>query len=109
VNPDSATCNHNRNDKSSTIPINEDHSNMVKFSEGDVNLGLIIPALMDLCSPRPSICGSSFSADLDPPSPINSLGSDIDGLSKDDTTLKHIDAIMNELGQILSGMEGTIV
>ncbi|KAK5989024.1 hypothetical protein PT974_10522 [Cladobotryum mycophilum] len=32
VNPDSATCHQNRKSKALTIPINDDHTNMVKFS-----------------------------------------------------------------------------
>ncbi|PNP46477.1 hypothetical protein THARTR1_10799 [Trichoderma harzianum] len=47
VNRDSATCNYNGNDGSLTIPINKSHSNMVKFSRGDNDLGKIIFSLND--------------------------------------------------------------
>ncbi|CAH0047656.1 unnamed protein product [Clonostachys solani] len=54
VNPDSATCHHNRSRKNRvyTIPINEDHTNMVKFSRGEPNLGVILTVLTDLCFTR---------------------------------------------------------
>ncbi|KAK1238167.1 hypothetical protein MKX08_002746 [Trichoderma sp. CBMAI-0020] len=48
VNPESATCHYYRNDKSLTIPINKDHSNMVKFSRGNNDLRKIIFSLNDL-------------------------------------------------------------
>ena len=52
VNPESATCRNYREDRSLTIPINEDHSNMVKFSRGDPNLGVILHSIAEFCSPR---------------------------------------------------------
>ncbi|KAK0714484.1 hypothetical protein B0H67DRAFT_553198 [Lasiosphaeris hirsuta] len=48
----SATCHYHRKDKSVTIPINESHSNMVKFSRGDPNLEIIMESVRDLCSRR---------------------------------------------------------
>ncbi|KAK7215375.1 hypothetical protein V2G26_003378 [Clonostachys chloroleuca] len=50
VNPDSATSYHNRKDKTSILPINENHSNMVKFSSGNTNLGSILVLLREMCS-----------------------------------------------------------
>ncbi|KAK3290170.1 uncharacterized protein B0H64DRAFT_368987 [Chaetomium fimeti] len=51
VNLDSATCYHWRKNKSMTIPINEDHANMVKFSKGHADLGTIIHLIDELCDP----------------------------------------------------------
>ncbi|CAH0046161.1 unnamed protein product [Clonostachys solani] len=50
VNPDSATCHHDVDDETVTIPIDEDHSNMVKFSRGNATLPAIIATLRRLCS-----------------------------------------------------------
>jgi hypothetical protein len=101
--------NHNHNDKASTIPINKDHYNMVKFPKGDANLGLIISAIMELCSSSSPIDSFSFSlvgrgleANLDPLRPAHSLGSKIDGLSNNS------DSIIDEFAQILSGIDGVV-
>ncbi|KAH6640664.1 hypothetical protein F5144DRAFT_105787 [Chaetomium tenue] len=64
VNPESATCHHFRKDKSVTIPINEDHSNMVKFSRDDATLRIIIHSLSELCSPRASRAKESSGVDM---------------------------------------------
>ncbi|KAH7304158.1 hypothetical protein B0I35DRAFT_484642 [Stachybotrys elegans] len=52
VNPDSATSHRNRDSKSKcfTVPINEDHTNMVKFTRGSANLGTVVSLIADLCS-----------------------------------------------------------
>ncbi|KAK1751162.1 hypothetical protein QBC47DRAFT_392355 [Echria macrotheca] len=50
VNPASATCNWSRKDKSRTIPIDGDHSTMVKFSLGDPDLGIVMMVLSKICS-----------------------------------------------------------
>ncbi|CAH0005040.1 unnamed protein product [Clonostachys byssicola] len=50
VNPDSATSYYNRKDKASILPINENHSNMVKFSSGNPNLGSILVLLREICA-----------------------------------------------------------
>jgi len=55
VDRNSATCHYYRKDRSITIPINQDHSGMVKFSRSDQNLSVIIQALAELCSIS---CGS---------------------------------------------------
>ncbi|KAK3319651.1 hypothetical protein B0T19DRAFT_270056 [Cercophora scortea] len=52
VSPDSATNNQCRKDKSVTIPINRDHSNMVKFSRGDAQLGIVLSSIIEVCSKR---------------------------------------------------------
>ncbi|EAQ88998.1 hypothetical protein CHGG_05617 [Chaetomium globosum CBS 148.51] len=52
VNPESATSHNYRTNKSLTIPINEDHSNMVKFPRDDANLRLILHSLSEICSPN---------------------------------------------------------
>ncbi|KAH8895466.1 hypothetical protein GQ53DRAFT_715140 [Thozetella sp. PMI_491] len=66
VNPDSATCRYNRKNKAITIPINEDHSNMVKFSRGDLNLGPVLSCLRELCFPH-----------QDPSNPVSSPHVDV--------------------------------
>lgn len=48
VDPESATY-HNLKDSSATIPINQDHSSMVKFPRGDPDLGVILHAIAQLC------------------------------------------------------------
>lgn len=48
---DSATCRYYRKDKSATIPINQNHSSMVKFSRGDATMGVIISLIKETCSP----------------------------------------------------------
>uniref|UniRef100_A0A8H7K9E9 Uncharacterized protein n=1 Tax=Bionectria ochroleuca TaxID=29856 RepID=A0A8H7K9E9_BIOOC len=51
VNPDSATCGRNIGAaKVMTIPINENHSNIVKFSRGHKDLPTIIQTISELCS-----------------------------------------------------------
>jgi len=52
VNPASATCHYYRKKRSMTIPINKDHSHMVKYSKGDVNLGVILHSIAELCAPK---------------------------------------------------------
>lgn len=54
VNPESATSRNYRTNQSSTIPIDEDHSNMVKFPPGDATLGVVIHSLRELCSSSPA-------------------------------------------------------
>jgi hypothetical protein len=48
VNRDSATSNYYRKDKSVTIPIQSDHSNMVKFGRGDVNLAIVTSLIAEI-------------------------------------------------------------
>jgi polynucleotide 5'-kinase involved in rRNA processing len=51
VNPDSATCGRNIGAaKVMTIPINENHSNIVKFFRGHKDLPTIIQTISELCS-----------------------------------------------------------
>ncbi|KAK3690388.1 hypothetical protein B0T22DRAFT_499792 [Podospora appendiculata] len=57
VSPDSATSYQCQWNKSVTIPINEDHSNMVKFSPGDANLRLVLSSI--------TLHESLYSPDLD--------------------------------------------
>lgn len=47
---DSATCRYYRKDRSATIPINQNHSNMVKFSRGDATMGVVISLIKEICS-----------------------------------------------------------
>lgn len=49
VNPDSATSYRNTKNKIMTIPIDKDHSGMVKFSSGDRDLETILLILAELC------------------------------------------------------------
>ncbi|CAG9990569.1 unnamed protein product [Clonostachys byssicola] len=63
VNPDSATCHNNTKNKLSTIPINKNHSNMVKFSRGDKDLGSILSYVSELSAKNRS-SGSPLTLDL---------------------------------------------
>lgn len=49
VNRESATCNNYHKNRSVTIPINSDHSSMVKFSRGDSDLSIVIDTIASLC------------------------------------------------------------
>jgi len=51
VSPESATSHYCRKNKAVTIPINRNHSDMVKFTRGDTNLGSIISSLKDMLPP----------------------------------------------------------
>ncbi|KAH6617141.1 hypothetical protein F5144DRAFT_541013 [Chaetomium tenue] len=62
VSRDSATCRHSRNNKSATIPINQNHSNMVKFSRGDATIGTIITSIKEICSPSNLLQRSDMNA-----------------------------------------------
>ncbi|VUC31502.1 unnamed protein product [Clonostachys rosea] len=54
VNPDSATCHRNTTEKLKTIPIDENHSDMVKFSRGHKDLPTIILTIRELSSQEES-------------------------------------------------------
>ncbi|KAK4454860.1 hypothetical protein QBC34DRAFT_433106 [Podospora aff. communis PSN243] len=55
VSPHSATSNYFSKESKQTdiIPINKDHSNMVKFTPGDSTLNIIIALVAELCSMAP--------------------------------------------------------
>ncbi|VUC30839.1 unnamed protein product [Clonostachys rosea] len=50
VAPDSATCHNNTKNNTITVPIDRDHSSMVKFSSGDRYLDTIIHILFEICA-----------------------------------------------------------
>lgn len=50
VNPDSATCHCNSKNKALTVPIDKDHSSLVKLSNGDKDLNTIISILSNICA-----------------------------------------------------------
>ncbi|CAH0002163.1 unnamed protein product [Clonostachys byssicola] len=66
VSPDSATCYFNSKNKIMTIPIDKDHSSMVKFSRGDKDLEIILQTIGELCYIKQpenldkSVAGSNF-------------------------------------------------
>ncbi|VUC25820.1 unnamed protein product [Clonostachys rosea] len=61
VNPDSATSYRNTKNKIMTIPIDKDHSGMVKFSSGDRDLETILLILAELCDDQQSRGGEMVS------------------------------------------------
>ncbi|KAK0638583.1 hypothetical protein B0T16DRAFT_227181 [Cercophora newfieldiana] len=64
VSPESATCHYYRKNKAATFPINEDHSNMVKFSRGDPNLEVVTQFIRELGAVE-SLSRSSTSVDVE--------------------------------------------
>ncbi|KAI9167908.1 Protein SERAC1 [Paramyrothecium foliicola] len=109
VTRDSATSRYATKDKSLTLPINADHSNMVKFSRGDANLGPIILLLTDFCTAQdssivsvsqrastfPNVCWGNQPAALDF-ARVSSTRSDV--------SLKQ-DEMMEELKHTISAVE----
>jgi hypothetical protein len=49
VDRHSATSGHDASDPLSIIQIDEDHSNMVKFSLGDQNISIMVKKIRDIC------------------------------------------------------------
>ncbi|CRK16662.1 hypothetical protein BN1708_002918 [Verticillium longisporum] len=121
VNPDSATCYFNRHDKTATIPINKDHSNMVKFSRGDANLSSILVSLLELCSLPQAARGlpsvPEVQAQTQTPVPPNSghVGTDDEADDDDDASTSQPieyasipvqgDEMMRRLGNMLKSID----
>ncbi|KAI9164142.1 Protein SERAC1 [Paramyrothecium foliicola] len=113
VNPDSATCYRNRSQKhlSYTIPINEDHTNLAKFSRGDVNLATILSLCRKMCDvsiPTPRDIGVSPSEYESPEGSIIYTTTESAGVPP--IAVRAIDVSENEqlledLGYLLSSLE----
>ncbi|KAM0511390.1 hypothetical protein ACHAPE_009905 [Trichoderma viride] len=102
VNTDSATCHYYSKDKSLTIPINKDHSNMVKFSRGDNDLGKIIVSLKELCSLQGRL-GQLLLATNDASQNQQSfLRANVDSKSTGDGILTEDSELLIDLGSVLS-------
>src|SRR4051812_22908419 len=110
VNPDSATSHYFRKDKSVTIPIHKNHSNMVKFTRGDTSLGIIIASLAELCS-RTQL--ADHSRPKRPSGTVtdsngNPLGSQLS--SRTQGCEENVDhTALEELGEIFSALDGMLV
>ncbi|KAH8897208.1 hypothetical protein GQ53DRAFT_803263 [Thozetella sp. PMI_491] len=109
VSPDSATCQRYRKDKSSTIPINKDHSGMVKFSKGDSSLGPILVSLSELCS-SPELAGSAPSSTtytVDAPWDVQRTAAslDIDATLDDLSIPSSQGTVLQDLGLLLEKIE----
>ncbi|KEY73755.1 hypothetical protein S7711_10189 [Stachybotrys chartarum IBT 7711] len=110
VNPDSATSHRNRDSKSKwfTVPINEDHTNMVKFTRGSANLGTVVSLVADLCGVQSDPLQSSWFAGLDShPGPHgNLLVHDPETPSVlGEASLAQDDRILERLSNIFSSLE----
>src|SRR5579871_6733541 len=55
VDTQSATGGRWTSDPESTIQIDEDHSNMVKFSLGDHRISIIVSKICDICHPEGNV------------------------------------------------------
>jgi hypothetical protein len=109
VSPDSATCHYYRKDKSLTIPINKDHSNMIKFSRGDSSLGPVLISIKELCSLEKLTTGFPPPEDdiaWDSRSIAPSL--ETDATLVENTLLMEQEAMLRDLGLLLKGIEGMI-
>lgn len=106
VNTDSATCHYHRGDRSVTIPINKDHSNMVKFSRGDVDLDKIIISLNELSTERLGqpllVAGDSFQDEQ------TLLRANMDSQFTSESVLTEDDKLLKDLGAILLSIQGTL-
>ncbi|KAL7920620.1 hypothetical protein ACQKWADRAFT_298002 [Trichoderma austrokoningii] len=103
VNIDSATCHYYRDDRSLTIPINKDHSNMVKLSRGDNDLGKVIISLNELLTERlsqPLLVGNDASQDGQ-----TFLGGNMDSQSTSKNILTEDDELLIDLGSFLSSIQ----
>lgn len=110
VSPDSATCHYYRKDKSLTIPINKDHSNMIKFSRGDSTLGPVLVSLKELCSLEQLTNGFPPPEDdmrWDSRSIAPSL--ETEATLVENSVLMEREAMLRDLGLLLKGIEGTII
>ncbi|VUC24512.1 unnamed protein product [Clonostachys rosea] len=100
VNPYSATCGRNiGTTKVMTIPINENHSNIVKFSRGHKDLPTIIQTISELCSQEPNKIAASSIHVIENPrrrSKIPKSYLDLVALSEEDrVTLKDLDLLLS--------------
>ncbi|KAK0638959.1 hypothetical protein B0T16DRAFT_235197 [Cercophora newfieldiana] len=106
VNRDSATSNHYRKDKSVTIPIQKDHSNMVKFSRGDTSLAIITSSIAEI------LAAVQFASSGDPAGgrgvgtgslateePLG-YGSNVGRIYGDYPSLTELDDILSELEEL---------
>jgi len=109
VNSYSATSHYYRKDKSVTIPIHRDHSNMVKFSRGDAYLVIITSSIAELCTfaqlinqSEPAVSdGAAVCSDPDQDLPESRVPGDDENYSKYPSLV--------ELSEILSTLEGMFV
>ncbi|KAK0645794.1 hypothetical protein B0T16DRAFT_492873 [Cercophora newfieldiana] len=106
VNVESATSHYCRKDQLTTFPINEDHSNMVKFSRGDPNLGLVTQIIVDFCAlDGHSGCRAGTSIDVPKNNAVglNVLGPEVD-LANTSEGLPET-KMLDELGGLLQAVE----
>ncbi|KAK0701077.1 hypothetical protein B0H67DRAFT_547600 [Lasiosphaeris hirsuta] len=103
VNPASATSNYYLKKKSITIPIDKDHSGMVKFTRGDVHLGIITASIAEICSTT-HLNDQAGSAGLDAAIPRGHQGPRVANQARNDKD--EIDsAAMEELVRVSSAVE----
>ncbi|CAH0028864.1 unnamed protein product [Clonostachys rhizophaga] len=105
VNPYSATCGRNIGaTKVTTIPINENHSNIVKFSRGHKNLSTIIQTISELCSHEPNNIAASLVHTIETPrnrpnNPKSYL--ELPTLSEEDCiTLKDLELLLSSIEEL---------
>ncbi|CAH0043437.1 unnamed protein product [Clonostachys solani] len=105
VNPDSATCGRNIGAaKVMTIPINENHSNIVKFPRGHKDLPTIIQTISELCSQEPNNIATSSINTIEKPrswskNPKSYL--ELPNLSEEDcVTLKDLDFLLSSIQEL---------
>lgn len=109
MTPDSATYRYNYKGKHLTIPINKDHSKMVKFSRGDANLASILLSLAEMCSTKRLANGHLFSS-VESPSQTsrNSLIHNTHvAPAGDDVVSWEKEEVLRDLGALLSSIEGS--
>lgn len=108
VTPESATCHYCRKDRSLTIPINENHSNMVKFGRGDPNLGVIIYSLSELCSSTQYRSANPQSIEPDQSAGHEPRDRQSFGLGSSANPLEQLEGIktLRELERLLLSIEG---
>lgn len=94
-----------------TIPINENHSDMVKFGRGDSNLKIVINSLLELCQPsQPSKAFKSMRDNTYPMGRTNSPVFDGNTLSTDDDhqASRDHDIVLQSLGDLLTSVQGEL-
>ncbi|KAL7895514.1 hypothetical protein HDV64DRAFT_95259 [Trichoderma sp. TUCIM 5745] len=105
VNIDSATGHYHRKDKSLMIPINKDHSNMVKFSRGDNDLGKILISLKELCSLKERL-GQPLFATNDASRDQQTLsGTNTDYYSTSERVWAEDEEVLVDLGSVLTSVQ----
>lgn len=90
------------------IPINKDHSNMVKFSRGDNDLGKILISLKELCSLKERL-GQPLFATNDASRDQQTLsGTNTDYYSTSERVWAEDEEVLVDLGSVLTSVQGKL-